>query len=123
LLLQTLQSIKICDIFLLRNIALTSSHDTVFGQSLDPGITRARDGVDILISSSGVSGGQLGGLAAPVIKAFVRVRRWAKTHVAGNNTVSRRRKRSVSKPDKYVKRNFGNYDLDSSMPPDTMESV
>jgi hypothetical protein len=123
LLLQTLQSIKVGDILLLRNIALTSFRDTVFGQSLNPGITRARTGVDVLMRSSGISVGQLGGLPAPVVEAFMRVKRWAKAHIASNIAGSRKRKGSISKQDEYVKRAFGNQDLDNSMPPDTMESV
>jgi hypothetical protein len=123
LLLQTLQSIKVGDILLLRNIALTSFRDTVFGQSLNPGITRARTGVDVLMRSSGISVGQLGGLPAPVVEAFMRVKRWAKAHIASNIAGLRKRKGSISKQDEYVKRAFGNQDLDNSMPPDTMESV
>ena len=121
LLLQTLQSIKVGDILLLRNIALTSFRESVFGQSLNPGITRARTCVDVLMRSSGISVGQLGGLPAPVVEAFMRVKRWAKAHVASDSAGSRKRKGSATKQDKYAKRTFGNHDLDSSMPPDTME--
>jgi hypothetical protein len=123
LLLQTLQSIKVGDILLLRNIALTSFRETVFGQSLNPAITRARTGIDVLMRSSGISVGQLGSLPAPVVEAFMRVKKWAKAHIVSDNAGAKKRKGSATKQDKTTKRTFGNHDFDNSMPPDTMESV
>jgi hypothetical protein len=121
--LQTLQAVNIGDILLLRNIALTSFRDTVFGQSLNPAITRARTSVDVLMSSSGVSVGQLGGLPAPVVETFMRVKRWARAHVASHNTNTRKRKGSAVSRKKSAKWSFSNHDIENSMPPDTMEAV
>ncbi|KAF1832254.1 hypothetical protein BDW02DRAFT_600119 [Decorospora gaudefroyi] len=121
-LLQTLQSIKVGDILLLRNIALTSFRDTVFGQSLNPAITRARTDIDVLMRSNGVSFGQLGGLAAPVVETFTRVKRWARVHVAPDNVGSRKRRGSAPKSDTKAKRTCANR-AEEYMPPDTMEEV
>jgi hypothetical protein len=123
LLLQTLERIKIGEILLLRNIALTSFGDTVFGQSLNPAIARARTGIDVLTRSGGSSSAQLGGLPAPVIEIFKRVKTWAKMHIASDTAGSRKRKGSTAKQDEYAKRTSTSRDIDDSMPPDTMESV
>jgi hypothetical protein len=123
LLLQTLQGIKVGDILLLRNVALASFRDTVFGQSLNPAITRARTSIDVLMRSSGVFVGQLGGLPATVVETFMRVKRWARAHIASDSTSIRKRKGSAIKLDKLAKRTFTNHDLNSSMPPDTMEAT
>ncbi|KAG9189970.1 hypothetical protein G6011_06838 [Alternaria panax] len=124
LLPKTLQGIKVGDILLLRNIALTSFGDTVFGQSLNPTIARARTGIDVLTNSGG--GGlsaQLGGLPAPVVETFKRVKKWTKMHIASDTAGSRKRKGSATKQGKFAKRTYQSRDLDDSMPPDTMESV
>jgi len=122
-LLQTLESIKVGDILLLRNIALTSFGDTVFGQSLNPAITRARTTIDVLTRSNGVSAAQLGGLPVPVIEVFKRVKRWARLHIASDSAGSRKRKSSQAKQLEDTKRTLTARDIDDSMPPDTMESV
>ncbi|CAO2655598.1 Nn.00g044010.m01.CDS01 [Neocucurbitaria sp. VM-36] len=122
-LLQALERVKIGDILLLRNIAITSFRDTVYGQSLNPAITRARTTIDVLLKSSAVSVGHLGGLQAPINETFKRVKRWARTHVAADGVGSRKRKASSTKGDKYVKRTYPNLEHDESLPPDTMESL
>lgn len=122
-LLQTLESIKVGDILLLKNIALTSFGDTVFGQSLNPAITRARTSIDVLTRSNGISAAELGGLPVPVVEVFKRVKKWARLHIASDGAASRKRKGSKTKQDKDTKRTFAARDVDDSMPPDTMESV
>jgi hypothetical protein len=123
LLLQTLEGIKVGDILHLRNIALTSFGDTVFGQSLNPAIARARTGIDVLTRSGGGSSAHPGGQPAPIVETFKRVKKWAKMHVASDTAGSRKRKGSAAKQEKYAKRTFTSRDIDDSMPPDTMESV
>ncbi|KAI5372585.1 hypothetical protein J4E82_008688 [Alternaria postmessia] len=123
LLLQTLKGIKVGDILLLRNIALTSFGDNVFGQSLNPTIARARTSIDVLTKSGAGSSAQLGGLPAPVAETLKRVKKWAKMHIASDTAGSRKRKGSAAKQGKYAKRTYRSFDVDDSMPPDTMESV
>lgn len=45
----TLEGLRTGDIVLLRNIALTAFRGTVYGQSLNPSISRARTAVDVLV--------------------------------------------------------------------------
>ncbi|CAN9235310.1 unnamed protein product [Alternaria alternata] len=123
LLLQTLKGIKVGDILLLRNIALTSFGDNVFGQSLNPTIARARTSIDVLTKSGAGSSAQLGGLPPPVAETFKRVKKWAKMHIASDTAGPRKRKGSAAKQGKYAKRTCRSFDVDDSMPPDTMESV
>ncbi|KAF1939441.1 hypothetical protein EJ02DRAFT_468143 [Clathrospora elynae] len=120
-LLQTLRAIKVGDILLLRNIALTSFRDNVHGQSLNPAITRSQTAIDVLMRSSGVAVGQLGGLPAVVVEKFMRVKRWARTHVASDHTGTRKRKGSATNWDNHAKRSLASPVLENSMPPDTME--
>jgi hypothetical protein len=122
-LLETLKGIEVGDILLLRNIALTSFGDTVFGQSLNPAITRARTAIDVLTRSNGVSSIQLDGLPAPVLAMFKRVKKWAKMHIASDTAGSKKRKSIAATQEKYAKRTSRSRDVDDSMPPDTMESV
>jgi hypothetical protein len=122
-LLQALQSIKIGDIILLKNVALTSFRDTVFGQSLNPAISRARTDIQVLMKSNGTSAIQSSRLPAPVDEAFTRVKKWARIHVASDSAGLRKRKASSTKQDDFAKRAFEPRDLDDSMPPDTMESI
>jgi hypothetical protein len=91
-LLQTLEDIKVGNILLLRNIALTSFRDTVYGQSLNPSISRARTTIDVLMNSTGAEVGQLGGLPASIIETFTRVKRWARAHIAPPDVGPRKRK-------------------------------
>lgn len=121
-LLETLQGLKVGDIILSRNIALTSFRDTVFGQSLNPAITRVRTHVDVLMKSNGSSAVHSGKLPAPVDEAFARVKKWARIHIASDSAGPRKRKGSVPKDD-YVKRPFEASTFDASMPPDTLESI
>ncbi|EMD68264.1 hypothetical protein GGP41_001811 [Bipolaris sorokiniana] len=121
-LLEALQGIKVGDIILLTNVALTSFRDTVFGQSLNPAIARARTDIHVLMKSNGISAAQPGRLPSQVDEAFTRVKKWARMHVASDIGGSRKRKGSAPKQGDFVKRTFATRDLDDSMPPDTMES-
>lgn len=122
-LLRILQSSRIGDIVLLRNIALTTFRDTVFGQSLNPAITRARTNIHVLMKSNGISPVQSGGIPISVTEAFMRVKKWARVHVASESVGLRKRKGSIMKQDDHAKRAPANCHLDDSMPPDTMESI
>lgn len=121
---QVLGSIRVGDILLLRNIALNSYRDTVYGQSLSAAFTRARSSLDILMKSNGVEIAHTGGLPTTAVDAFLRVRRWARAHVASERrTVARKRKNSVRSGDVPLKRALFTQDRENSLPPDTMESI
>lgn len=122
-LLQTLGSLQVSDILLLRNIALASFRDTVYGQSLNTTITRARTSVDVLMKSSGMSVAQVGGLPASVVETFMRVKRWARSHVAGEPQHTRKRKGGPSRSENAAKRPFLSSARDDDLPPDTMEET
>lgn len=122
-LLQTLESLKVGDILLLRNIALTSFRDTVYGQSLNTTIIRARTSVDVLMESSGMSMAQVGGLPASVVETFMKVKRWARSHVAGETRHIRKRKNGPLRPENVAKRPFMSSARDDDLPPDTMEET
>ncbi|KAH8725084.1 hypothetical protein GQ44DRAFT_616744 [Phaeosphaeriaceae sp. PMI808] len=119
LLLKTLEQIKVGDILLLRNVALTSFRNTVYGQSLHPAITRARTTIDIMMKNTGGSLRQLGDLPATVIEAFTRVKRWARIHVAASNGGSRKRKVSRNTQERKPTSSF----QDEYLPPDTLEAI
>ncbi|KAJ4371375.1 hypothetical protein N0V83_004592 [Neocucurbitaria cava] len=112
LLLQALERVKVGDILLLRNIALTYFRDTVHGQSLNPSITRARTSIDILMKRNGASVGQASGLPGNIVERFNKVKRWARIHVATDSAGSKKRKARHS-----------HSEHDESLPPDTMEAV
>jgi hypothetical protein len=122
-LLQTLESIKTGDILLLRNIALTSFRDTVHGQSLNPAIARARTTIDVLMKNNGVSVGQVGSLPAQVLETFMRVKKWARSHVAVTDAGSRKRSGSSARRQDSRKRHLTSSVNDESLPPDTMEAI
>ena len=120
----TLQIIKTGDILLLRNVALNAFRDDVYGQSLNPSITRARTSIDVLMNSSGISNRQLAALPAHVAAAFTRVRKWANTHIASNRTAQKKRKEESQRqnlPQKRVLRSSSFHE--ETLPPDTMEST
>jgi hypothetical protein len=122
-LLQTLQALRVGDILLLRNIALTSYRDTVHGQSLNPSIARARTTIDVLMKSTGVSARCLEGLPEIVVEAFKRVKQWARTHVAVTDGGSRKRRGTSTGRGTPRKRTPASSFHDESLPPDTMESI
>ncbi|KAF1930077.1 uncharacterized protein M421DRAFT_59296 [Didymella exigua CBS 183.55] len=122
-LLHTLERLQVGNILLLRNVALTSFRDTVYGQSLNSAITRARTSVDVLVKGSGLSMAQVGGLPAPVVKTFMRVKRWARSHVAEDIQHIRKRKGGPSRPGHTAKRPFMGSARNEDMPPDTMEET
>jgi hypothetical protein len=122
-LLQTLQTIRVGDILLLRNIALTSYRDTVHGQSLNPSIARARTTIDVLMKSTDVSARRLEGLPEVVVEAFKRVKQWAKTHVAVTDAGSRKRRGTSTGQGTPGKRIPASSVHDEYLPSDTMESM
>lgn len=120
--LQTLTSSKIGDILLLRNIALTSFREVVYGQSLNPAITRARTTVEIL-KDNGYSDKHSSGMPPALFDTFLKVQRWARVHVA-SDVLARKRKNSNTKDRGHSKRTSSNrYHDDDSLPPDTMEAA
>ncbi|CAA9956468.1 hypothetical protein PTMSG1_00076 [Pyrenophora teres f. maculata] len=121
-LLETLRGIKVGDILLLRNIALRPFRNEVFGQSLHQNIIRARTRIDVLMRSSGVSVAQLSGLPAIVTEKFMRVKRFARMHIASDAAGPKKRKKGATQKDTFAKRSISAHDLDDSMPPDTMGS-
>lgn len=122
LLVPTLESIRVGDILLLRNIALTAFRDTVYGQSLNPTIARARTTIDVLMKSSGASVGQSSGLPAEAFDTYTKVKKWARTHVATAASGKRKRKSTLAREDTR-KRRPGSSDHDESLPPDTLEAL
>lgn len=120
-LLQVLGRLHVGDIVLLRNIALTYFRESVHGQSLNASISRARTSVDVLADSSGMSVAQASGLPTSVAQALVKVRRWARSHVAGDADNVRKRKGGATRLDQATKRTFRNALQDEDLPPDTME--
>ncbi|KAF2628741.1 hypothetical protein BU25DRAFT_325570, partial [Macroventuria anomochaeta] len=119
-LLHTLEHLQVGNIILLRNIALTSFRDIVYGQSLNTAITRARTWVDVLMKSNGMSAAEVGGLPASVVESFVRVKRWARSHVAGDTDNVRKRKGGPSRPGNAAKQSLTSSARDKDLPPDTM---
>lgn len=119
-LLHTLERLQVGNIVLLRNIALTSFRDNIYGQSLNTAITRARTSIDVLMKGSGMSVAQVSGLPAPVVETFMRVKRWARIHVVGGSEDIRKRKGGPSRPDYMVKRSVSSSARDEDLPPDTM---
>ena len=118
-LLQTLENLRVGDVLLLRNIALTSFRDTVHGQSLNPSIARARTTIDVLMKSTGVTIGKMEGLPEAVVQVFQRVKRWARTHVAGADGGSRKRRGTSTGHNTPGKRKAASLRNDDSLPPDT----
>lgn len=120
-LLQTLENLKVGDVLLLRNIALTSFRDTVYGQSLSPAIARARTTIDVLMKSNGISVVYLGGLPAATLETFTRVKRWARGHVAADSGSRKRRGTSTTRTSRGKR--HASSPQEESLPPDTMESI
>ncbi|KAI8935488.1 hypothetical protein NX059_008058 [Plenodomus lindquistii] len=120
---EVLGTIKIGDILLLRNIALGSYRDTVYGQSLKVAITRARSSLDILMKSNGVEMAHTSDLPTATVAAFLRAKRWARTHIASESTNAHKRKGSAMSGERHAKRTLSSPDHDESLPPDTMESI
>ena len=120
--IQTLDRVRAGDILLLRNIALNAFRDNVYGQSLNPSITRVRTTVEILKSSGGISSRQLSALPTAVAAAFMKVKRWASAHVASDIAGSRKRKGAMETSSKSTKRSLRSSEApDDTLPPDTME--
>jgi hypothetical protein len=122
-LLETLQTIRVGDILLLRNIALTSYRDAVYGQSLNPSIVRARTTIDVLMKSTGNSARRLEGLPETIVETFKKVKQWARTHVAVTDGGSRKRRGTSTGRGSPGKRAPASSAHDDSLPPDTMESI
>ena len=122
-LLSVLERLQVGNIILLRNIALTSFRDIVYGQSLNTTISRARTSVDVLMKSSGISAAQVGGLPASVVETFMKVKRWTRGHVAGDTDNARKRKDGPSRLGNAAKRSLTSSARDEDLPPDTMEAA
>ncbi|KAJ4359623.1 uncharacterized protein N0V89_000178 [Didymosphaeria variabile] len=119
-----LQRVKAGDILLLRNIALNAFRDDVYGQSLNPSIARVQTSIEILMSGGGISSRQLGALPAPVVTAFMRVKKWATAHVASDMPGHKRRKDESQRSSRSAKRSFRRSNAhDETLPPDTMEPI
>jgi hypothetical protein len=118
----TLQRSKVGDILLLRNVVLNVFRDDVYGQSLNPSITRARTTLEVLKRGDGFSAVNLSALPTTVAETFVRVKRWANVHVAADSANSRKRKGSIKKKKQPAKRNFSSDLNNETLPPDTMEA-
>lgn len=122
-LLSTLESLKVRDILLLRNIALTSFREAVYGQSLNPSIARARTTVDIVSRSSGASMLKVNGLPEVLVDKINKVKKWARTHIAASHGGTRKRRGTSTEPRRSSRRRPASSFNDESLPPDTMESV
>lgn len=116
---QALDRVQVGDVLLLRNIALNTFRDKVYGQSLNPFISRARTTVDVLTNDACISTRQLAALPAPVAAAVTRLRKWANLHIAPSAAWSRKRK-GGGESNQPAKRAAGNvcvhYEI---LPPDT----
>lgn len=120
---RTLQRVKTGDILLLRNIALNTFRDDVYGQSLNPSIARVQTTIEVLKSGRGISNRQLGTLPSPVVAAFMRVKKWATSHIA-SEIPSHKRKDESQRSTRSSKRSLRSSNShDEVLPPDTMESV
>lgn len=121
---QTLQRITTGDILLLRNVALNAFRDEVFGQSLNVSITRVKTSIEILMGGSGISNRQLGTLPAPVVAAFMRVKKWANSHIASNTTGHKKRKDGSQVYNQVTKRVLRSSTVQrDALPPDSLEPI
>ncbi|PVI01666.1 hypothetical protein DM02DRAFT_339172 [Periconia macrospinosa] len=124
LLANTLAQVRVGHVLLLRNIALTSFRETVYGQSLNPSIVRARTSVDILADSNGISSRQVSALPVAMVPTLARLRRWAKIHITPNAPQSTRKRKYRNETKAMVSSSLHNPNTqDEMLPPDTMESV
>ncbi|KAF2179277.1 hypothetical protein K469DRAFT_716536 [Zopfia rhizophila CBS 207.26] len=112
---QTLDGLRVGDILLLRNIALSIFRNRVYGQSLNLSITRARTTVDVLMKGNGVSSIPSNELPPGMKEKFERVKKWAGMHVVPDYKQERKRKRAK---DVFKGSSRG----DESLPPDTLET-
>ncbi|KAF2651030.1 hypothetical protein K491DRAFT_707283 [Lophiostoma macrostomum CBS 122681] len=119
---KTIDHLQLGDIVLLRNIVLSIFRDTLHGQSLRPSINKARTTVEVLRRADG-SFGYRHVLPVAVDQKFVKVKGWARGHVAG---VYQEKKRLAGpqevevahgRPAKRMIR------MDDELPPDTLEAV
>jgi hypothetical protein len=110
----TLESLRVGDIVLLRNIALNIYQNVVYGQSLNPSITRARTGVDVLMRGNGTASLPSSEMPPAVRNKLEKVKKWASVHIVSDYNL-RKRKRLQD----MCKRNNN---VDDSLPPDSMET-
>jgi hypothetical protein len=114
-------SLKVGDLVLLRNIVLSDFRDNVFGQSLNPNISKARTTVEVLVAADGTS--KYKRIFPEAVNEHLgAVKRWARAHVVSDYEVSRKRKAAVESNSKPLKIRRWGLD-DDGLPPDTMESV
>lgn len=117
-----LQSVKTGDILLLRNIALNAFRDEVYGQSLNPSIARVRTTIEPLMTSGVISTRQLGALPAPVLTAFMRLKKWSSLHVATDG-LGLKRKGDFKPSGRLTRASKSDNVHDATLPPDTMEAT
>lgn len=116
-----LEHLQVGDVLLLRNVALASFRDTVYGQSLHPAITRAKTTIDVLMQHNGVPVKPLSKLPTSIAEPFARVRKWARAHIA---TTRRGTKRAVTSPQSISsKRKMTRSTPNETLPPNTLEAV
>ncbi|KAF1998319.1 hypothetical protein P154DRAFT_262496 [Amniculicola lignicola CBS 123094] len=120
---KAVEQVKVGDILLLRNIVLNTYRDGVYGQSLNGSIVRARTTIEVLMSRDGlVQVHHIVPVAAE--EKFVKVKKWAKTHVATEYALSRKRKTGAEVESTSKKRVGKGFDYGGdSLPPDTLEAV
>ena len=119
---ETLQRAKVGDILLLHNVVLNVFRDGVYGQSLNPSITRARTTLQVLKRRDSLSAVNISAFPTAVVEMFVKVKRWANLHVAADSVNSRKRKGSAKKKSQPSNRPFSSDWNNEILPPDTMET-
>jgi hypothetical protein len=118
-----LSELTVGDIVLLRNIVLSHFRDNVFGQSLNPNISKARTTVEVLISADGTP--KYRKISPEILKEqLITVKRWARVHVVPDYEVSRKRRVDMEGGMRRSKMPNKRWGLDDDgLPPDTLESV
>ena len=117
---ETLERARVGDILLLRNVVLNVFRDSVYGQSLNPTIARARTTAEVLRRGDGLATIHRGALPTTIVEAFIRVKRWANEHVVSN---SRKRKGTAGRKESQSKRLLeGSTQSNEDLPPDTLEA-
>lgn len=119
---ETLERSKVGDILLLRNVVLNVFRDDVYGQSLNPTITRLRTDIEVLKRGAGLTAANLNALPAAIVEMFVKVKKWANIHVAVESANTRKRRRGLKKKERRSKMHLSFNRDNETLPPDTMET-
>jgi hypothetical protein len=118
-----LDQIKTGQVLLLRNIFLSIFRDEVFGQSLNPNISKARTTVEIMTAADGSSKFSHI-LPLAVEDKLARVKKWAKAHVVPVHRNTKKRKENYVDSEVTIKRlRRDTHGVEGTLPPDTMEAV